>query len=95
MESGLCYSPILEKNMNNNILESVKILINSRKCREDKTFPAVIHGKDGSNYQIPYEGILHSIPNALPCDLSIGQLVWVKIPSGELRNMHICGLRTK
>ena len=64
--------------MNNNILESVKILI-----------------KDGSNYQIPYEGTLHSIPNALPCDLSIGQLVWVKIPSGELRNMHICGLRTK
>ena len=44
MESGLCYSPILEKNMNNNILESVKILNNSRKCREDKTFPAVILG---------------------------------------------------
>ena len=85
----------LEKNLNNNILESVKILINSRKCREDKTFPAVVHGKDNDKYQIPYEGTLHSIPNALPCNLSIGQAVWVKIPSGELRNMHICGLRLK
>jgi hypothetical protein len=31
-----------------------------------------------------------SIPNVT---LKIGQYVWVKIPSGKIEEMHICGLK--
>ena len=67
-----------------------------KKQSYDKTFPSVVYGKDeNGKYQIPYESRLRSIPNAIPCELQKGQLVWVKIPNGKLREMHICGLRYK
>ena len=49
---------------------------------------------DGT-YQINYKGQIYNVPNALGTTLSLGQSVWVKIPSGIFRNMHICGVINK
>ena len=63
----------------------------------DKTFKSTVweKNKDGS-YRISYLGQLYSVPNALETELTPGQNVWVKIPGGVLKHMHICGVnRTK
>lgn len=59
----------------------------------DKTFKATVwdKNKDGS-YRISYLGQLYSVPNALDTDVTPGQNVWVKIPGGVFKNMHICGI---
>ena len=66
------------------------------KLKFDKTFKATIWeiNTDGT-YQINYKGQIYSVPNALDTTLSLGQSVWVKIPCGILRNMHICGVINK
>ncbi len=75
-----------------NIMDAV-----DKKCaklRYDKTFPAVVYGKDEKGkYLIPYEGRLRAISSGLSEELKNGQKVWVKIPCGTLREMHICNIR--
>ncbi len=61
----------------------------------DKTFPAVIWGKENDKYQISYENQLRTISSSLEVDIAVGSFVWVKIPCGKLREMHICGIRRK
>ena len=70
--------------------------IEKLKSTSEKTFKATIWkiNTDGT-YQINYKGQLYSVPNALGTTLSLGQSVWVKIPSGILREMHICGVARK
>lgn len=62
----------------------------------DKTFKATIW-KINSNgtYSINYKGQLYDVPNSIGTTLSLGQSVWVKIPGGILRDMHICGIVNK
>lgn len=70
-------------------------LINEKteKLKYDKTFKSTVWKINSDNtYQINYNGHLYNVPNALGSPISLGQCVWVKIPSGVLRNMHICGL---
>lgn len=59
----------------------------------DKTFQSTIWGKntDGT-YSVSYMGNKYNVPNALGTDLKLGQSVWVKIPNGIFRKMHICGI---
>lgn len=60
----------------------------------DKTFPAVVYGKDeNGKYLIPFEGRLRPVASGLTEELKEGQWVWVKIPNGKLREMHICNIR--
>ena len=68
----------------------------NQKLKYDKTFKSTVWGKnkDGT-YQISYMNQLYNVYNALGTDLELGQSVWVKIPSGIFRNMHICGLNYK
>lgn len=75
----------------NKIVSIVENII--EKLKFDKTFKSTVWGKntDGT-YQISYMNQLYNVYNALGTDLQIGQSVWVKIPSGILRNMHICGV---
>lgn len=81
-----------------NILNSIEILLN-KKCKDlkfDKTFKTTIWGKNSDGtYQISYKNQLYSVYNALGTDLEPGQDVWVKIPSGIFREMHICGVNCK
>ena len=62
----------------------------------DKTFKATIWKINENNtYSINYKGQIYNVYNALGTTLSLGQVVWVKIPSGIFRNMHICGYVNK
>ena len=62
----------------------------------DKTFKSTIWGKnEDGTYQISYKNQLYNVYNALGTDLPLGQSVWVKIPSGIFRNIHICGVNYK
>lgn len=91
------YSRLERGKMTKELLNAINIMLETSKSHDDKTFSSVIYGKDAKTekYQIVYEGRLRNIQNSLPCELKIGQLVWVKIPYGRLRDMHICGLRHK
>lgn len=87
-----------ESNAITSIINKVTDAINGKisNLSYDKTFPTVSYGKDeNGKYKIVYEGRLRSVQNALPCEIATGSLVWVKIPCGKLREMHICGLRRK
>ena len=68
----------------------------NQKLKYDKTFKSTIWGKnEDGTYQISYMNQLYNVYNALGTDLELGQSVWVKIPSGVFRNMHICGVNYK
>ena len=68
----------------------------NQKLKYDKTFKSTIWGKnEDGTYQISYMNQLYNVYNALGTNLELGQSVWVKIPSGIFRNMHICGLNYK
>ncbi len=81
--------------ISDSIIKSINILLNEQlkniKC--DKTFKSTIWAvnPDGT-YQISYMNQLYNIHNSLGTNLSPGQSVWVKIPSGIFKNMHICGI---
>lgn len=70
--------------------------IKMQNLEYDKTFKSTIWGKnDDGTYQISYKNQLYNVCNALGTDLQPGQSVWVKIPGGIFRNMHICGANYK
>lgn len=77
------------------IIKQIKTMINQKvsQLSYDKTFLSLILNKnEDGTYKISYLGHEYNVPNALPIDLKIGQYVWVKIPSGTLRKMHICNI---
>lgn len=92
--------------MNNrrNELEAVDVLVNKiiavvdkkiSKLSHDKTFPSVVYGvnADGT-YTIVKAGQKYNVKCAIPgLQLGLGSNVWVKIPSGRMQDMHICGVR--
>ena len=90
------------QNENNKALDVLVNKIDSigenknQKLNYDKTFKSTIWGKnEDGTYQISYMNQLYNVYNALGTDLELGQSVWVKIPSGIFRNMHICGVNYK
>ena len=87
-----------EKNIIQNLWNRISNLIDEKtsKLKFDKTFKSVVWDKnDNGTYQISYLGQKYNVPNALGTELQLGQSVWVKIPNGILRHMHICGLAFK
>lgn len=82
----------------NSILKSINTILEERlkDLRYDKTFKSTVWGKnENGTYQISYKNQLYNVYNALGTDLKLGQSVWVKIPGGIFRNMHICGINYK
>ena len=92
--------------MNNrrNELEAIDVLANKMisvvdkkisKLYFDKTFPSVVYGvnSDGT-YTIVKANQKYNVKCAIPgLSLGLGSNVWVKIPSGRMQDMHICGVR--
>ena len=76
----------------NNISRLVKGLC--EKLKYDKSFPSTIYkvNLDGT-YTIIKDKQEYKVKNALGTTLTLGQNVWVKIPQGSLRNMHIYGVK--
>lgn len=82
----------------NSVINMINSILDERlkKLKYDKTFKCTIWGKnDDGTYQISHMGQLYNVYNALGTELELGQSVWVKIPSGIFRNMHICGVNYK
>lgn len=68
----------------------------NENLKYDKTFKSTVWKiNENGTYQIRYLGQPYNVNNALGTTLSLGQSVWVKIPSGTFRNMHICGIVKK
>ncbi len=80
------------------LLNKIVSIIESKnqKLKYDKTFKSTVWGKNNDGtYKISYMNQLYDVYNALGTDLDLGQSVWVKIPCGIFRNMHICGINYK
>lgn len=68
----------------------------SSNLKYDKTFKSTIWKINSDNtYSISYKNKLYDVPNATAITLSLGQTVFVTIPSGIFRNMYISGALTK
>lgn len=84
--------------ISDSIIKSIDTILKERlkRLKYDKTFQSTIWGKnDDGTYQISYMNQTYNVHNALGTDLKPGQSVWVKIPNGIFRNMHICGLNSE
>lgn len=82
----------------NSIIKSINMILDKKLegIKYDKTFKSTIWGKNNDGtYRISYKNQLYNVYNALGTELSAGQSVWVKIPGGIFRNMHICGVNCK
>ena len=87
----------------NKDIEAVRILVKeiasltkTHEHKYDKTFSSVIKEVNADNtYLILDEGgIERKVKCAIPdVTLKPGQYVWIKIPCGNLGNMHICGIK--
>lgn len=98
-ETGNSLSILVRGNMsqNNNFLKSIEILVDKKlsKYCADKTFPSVVYdiNSDGT-YAIVKAGQKYNVKCCIPSlPISLGSNVWVKVPSGRMQDMHICGLR--
>lgn len=89
--------------MNNNkaldvLVDKFKYMLEEfrRSLKFDKTFKSTVWGKNADGtYVIGYKNQKYNVYNSLGTELNLGQSVWVKIPSGVFRYMHICGLAFK
>ena len=78
------------------LAEQIVKLIKTHEHKYDRTFASAVKSINKDNtYTIMDDGgverkVKCSIPNVT---LKIGQYVWVKIPSGKIEEMHICGLK--
>lgn len=78
----------------NYILQAVNTIVEKKlgRLRYDKTCKSVILGKnEDGTYQVQYFGQSYNACNTIGVELCVGQPVWIKLPCGELSNIHICG----
>lgn len=82
-------------NFKDEILESIQTMVDRSiaNCRVDITYRSVIKDITPKGYVILDETgsertVKCSIPNL---GLKKGQRVWVKMPRGQIKDMHICG----
>ena len=82
-------------------IEAINVLVKeiARAIREntvncDRTFKTVIKKVTRKGYVILDEsGSERTVPCCIPnANLSAGQMVWVKIPMGDVKEMHICNV---
>ena len=84
--------------ISDSVIKIVNTIINQRlnDLKFDKTFKSTVWAVDqDGTYKINHLGQQYDVYNALGTELKQGQSVWVKIPSGIVKNMHICGVYYK
>ena len=78
------------------ILNSIETLVDAglQKIKYDRTFVSVVKDVTPKGYIILDEtGCKRTVKCAIPnVKLKAGKNVWVKIPRGNLNQMHICGI---
>lgn len=80
------------------ILKSIQIMIDKKisSYKGDRTFPSIIKKVNNNNTYIilAEDGSERTVYSSIPSlNLQIRTKVWVKIPCGNINNMHICGIR--
>lgn len=86
------------KNVILQLWSKITALINKKieNIHNDSTFKSTIWKINSDNtYSISYKNKLYDVPNATAITLSLGQTVFVTIPSGIFRNIYISGALTK
>jgi len=80
------------------ILKSIQIMVDKKisNYKTDRTFPSIIKQANSNNTYIilSEDGTERVIHSSIPSlNLQTRTKVWVKIPCGNINNMHICGIR--
>lgn len=76
-----------------NIIKAIRNSITNTGC--DRTFRSVVKSVTSKGYVISDEsGTDRTVRCAIPTNTSlrVGSPVWVKIPCGNINEMHICGI---
>ncbi len=71
-------------------------LIKTHEHKYDRTFASAVKNinKDSTYTIMDDGGVERKLECAIPnITLKVGPYVWVKIPSGRLEDMHICGVK--
>ncbi len=83
-------------NFKEEILKSIQIMVDKSiaNCKVDLTYKSVIKEITPKGYVIlDRTGSERTVKCAMPnIVLSKGQTVWVKMPQGQIKDMHICGV---
>ena len=87
---------VLKMNFREELIKSIQTIINNNlDCyKTDRTFISVVKEVTPKGYVVLDETACErtvkcAIPNV---ELKAGKNVWVKIPRGNLNQMHICGI---
>ncbi|GEM_PF-2691121 len=81
-------------NIADEIIKTIKYAVDKKTINCDRTFKTVIKKVTPKGYVILDESgseriVECCIPNI---SLRVGQMVWVKIPMGDVKGMHICNV---
>lgn len=83
-------------NFKEEILKSIQTMIDKSIAtyKADKTYKSVIKAIAPKGYIVLDEtGSERTVKCCIPnVELKAGQTVWVKMPQGKLKDMHICGV---
>ena len=79
------------------LLKAIQIMIDEAvgNYKADRTFTSVIKQKNsnGTYVVLDESGGERKVKCCIPnVNLNVGQRVWVKIPLGNLQQIHICGV---
>ena len=83
-------------NIKGEIIKSIQVLIDRKidNYKADKTFKSAIKAVTPKGYVIQDDsGGERTVKCCIPgVELKVGQNVWVKVPMGDLKGIHICGV---
>ncbi len=83
-------------NFKEEIFKSIQTMVDRAiaNCKVDRTFKTVIKQVTSKGYVILDEsGSERTVKCCIPnVSLNTGQMVWVKIPMGQIKNIHITGV---
>lgn len=78
------------------IIQTIKYALERQKLKYDRTYRSVIKEATPEGYVVEIMGAEKTIQCCIPgLVLKPGQMVWVKEPMGDLKEMHICGVAGK
>lgn len=83
-------------NFKDEILGSIQTMVNKSiaNCKVDITYKSVIKDITPKGYVVlDQTGSERTVKCAIPnLGLKKGQNIWVKMPRGQIKDMHICGV---
>lgn len=84
-------------NIAEEILKTIKYAVDRKAINCDKTFKTAIRKVTPKGYVITdLAGSERTVKCSIPgIELKTGQIVWVKEPMGDLKNLHIVGVVSK